>query len=710
VQELNAVTGTATGLIQCENVLAAEVHQTGPNNSDLAFGIRLRINTPPQDSAAWRLQYYGSPDLSGPGDDLEDGDNDRVPSLVEYATGLDPTKPDLSPATMEIEGGNLVHTYFRRKMALNELAITSEWAASPTGMWSTAGFTEQIIADDGTSELVKLALPISGKTSAVFRTQITRPPPPSDGTLQMTAAQLRSGSAGTADAVVITDRQAGLFLYNANSVAFDDNAVVLVAGTKRYERVINLEIQPEWWGAVGDMVADDYQPLQACINYAKLTGYTIRLTKNYRFTQTLSYTRDEQFSAGLKMIGKGLDATILMPSGITGPAIFLDGNSSGTPGYHMNDALLLGFTITNDPISSAITHGIEVRSLQNSTLENLKIKSLPGDGIRVMATTELDTGGCEVMTFNNLYILQCGGWGFIASGTQPYAVPLTVSILDKVFVNSCGEGMYFQGLQMVKIHNCVSVNANTYNLRFGRGTTPCHLVDIDSMELGNNFVGNNVPNAKMLSMEYIQHLRANRVRFINNSTEVAVCGIEFGSQADAYLFDVEINEPWIVQANTNLTNYEWLRFDPIVPARENIRIKLPFFSALLAGKVANSISKVSYYQDEYSHKIVDFADLDAGFVNQSSIAPDLEHKLYRVSSNTTSLNVAIENPVPSAKYPLQKPSHGEEITFIVRNFSGLSSLTFGSAYKVVNGALPPPGSHKVFRFKWDASAGEWYQM
>jgi len=557
----------------------------------------------------------------------------------------------------------------------------------------------------------RLRIPLTTLVAAFLWLAFLSPIASAQSTIkQMTAAELRSGGAGTAAAVILTDKQGGIFLYNAASNVTDDNAMVIVATSRRYERVVKSEIQPEWWGAVGDMVADDYLPLQNCINYAKTSGLTIRLSKSYKFTQTLTYTQNAQFSSGLKMIGNGLDTTFLMPSGITGPAIFIDGNTSGTPGYHMNDTLLRGFTITRDVSSNAITHGIEVRSLQNSTLENLKIKALAGDGIRVMATTPGDTGGCEVMTFKNLYILQCGGWGFIATGTQPEAVPLTVSILDKVFVNTCGEGMYFQGLQMVKIHNCVSVTANNYNLRFGRGTTPCHLVEIDSMELGNNFVGNSVPQAKMLSMEYIQHLRANRVRFINNATEVAVCGIEFGSQADSYLFDVEINEPWIVQASPNLTNYEWLHFDPIVPARENIRIKLPFISAFVAGKMTNDLSKVSYYQDEYSHKIVDFAEQEKAFNNESNITPDFAHKLYRITSNTASLSVTVNNPTANAKYPQQVPKHGELVTFIVRNFAGLTSITFGSAYKVNNGAPPNAGSHKVFTFKWDAGVGEWYQI
>ena len=52
VETLASVSGTATGLINGSNVLAAEVHQGGTNSSDLVFGARLKITEGGTSSAA----------------------------------------------------------------------------------------------------------------------------------------------------------------------------------------------------------------------------------------------------------------------------------------------------------------------------------------------------------------------------------------------------------------------------------------------------------------------------------------------------------------------------------------------------------------------------------------------------------------------------------------------------------------------------------
>lgn len=537
-----------------------------------------------------------------------------------------------------------------------------------------------------------------------------------------TSTALRAGSVGTPDAVILTDKQGYTFRYNpSNTTAADDSAMTIRYGARRYERVTSV-LKPEFWGAAGDMVADDYAPIQKCWNYVKISGLPVVMERSYKFTKQLRYTQNAQFSSGIHVTGGGMYQTQLLPTGITGAAIYIDGNTSGTNGYHMNDVSLKGFSIIGDQNSSAITHGIEVRSLQNSTLENIFIKSMKGDGIRVIATTGSDTGACEVMNFKNLYIQFCAGWGFnvTADPSLAEAVPLTLSTLDHVFVNTCGEGMYFQGTQTIKLIDCVSVNANTYNLRFGRGTTPCHLTEINGMELGNNFNGNSIPTATALSMEYIQQFKADRIRIINNSAEVIKYGIEFGSQPNSYIFGVRITNPWIVNANTNLPNYELFHFGTNTGPVENVTLERPYFSAFESGKVSNNISKFSYYSDLYNNVVTDYKQEEVlhNVTNssQSSITPNYDHKSYLISSNGSSpLNIVINNPAPSTsgalrdKYPNQTPKSGETMIFVIRNFAGLSTITFGSNFKVVSSAIPTVGSHKVFKFRYIASSNEWYQ-
>src|SRR5436190_2232519 len=67
------------------NLLAAEVHQTGVNGSDMVFGARLKINSAPLASDQWRLLNFGSAANSGVGADLADPDGDGITNLMEYA-------------------------------------------------------------------------------------------------------------------------------------------------------------------------------------------------------------------------------------------------------------------------------------------------------------------------------------------------------------------------------------------------------------------------------------------------------------------------------------------------------------------------------------------------------------------------------------------------------------------------------------------------
>jgi hypothetical protein len=46
-EELNAVSGAATGLVNGTNTIAVEVHQTSNTSSDMVFGTRLKISTTP---------------------------------------------------------------------------------------------------------------------------------------------------------------------------------------------------------------------------------------------------------------------------------------------------------------------------------------------------------------------------------------------------------------------------------------------------------------------------------------------------------------------------------------------------------------------------------------------------------------------------------------------------------------------------------------
>lgn len=72
--------------------------------------------------------------------------------------------------------------------------------------------------------------------------------------------QLRAGRADTAQVVFITDqRKTGMFKLNVNSTLSDDSALVIVTHGKRYERVYEGDMKPEWFGAIANDNKDDTQ-------------------------------------------------------------------------------------------------------------------------------------------------------------------------------------------------------------------------------------------------------------------------------------------------------------------------------------------------------------------------------------------------------------------------------------------------------------------
>lgn len=175
VEELNAVTGAAVGLRYGSNVLAAEVHQTGSNGSDMVFGSRLKITASPLASDHWRLLNFGSSANSGNGGDAADPDGDGMSNFVEFALIKDPLRPNSPWGVPSVQGANLALTYSRRKAALTEASFAVVWSATLGGAWSSAGVTEQILSDDGAIQTVLAQVPLSNG-NMFMKVQVTRLP------------------------------------------------------------------------------------------------------------------------------------------------------------------------------------------------------------------------------------------------------------------------------------------------------------------------------------------------------------------------------------------------------------------------------------------------------------------------------------------------------------------------------------------------------
>ena len=124
-------------------------------------------------SEAWRLQYFGSPDNTGAGADLNDADSDGLVNLIEFATGGHPLEFTPPVGTLVKNGATLEFTYTRPAAAAAELSYQLQASITLSGTWTAQLITSQILSDDGITQVVRATAPAgTGKRSV--RLRVTR--------------------------------------------------------------------------------------------------------------------------------------------------------------------------------------------------------------------------------------------------------------------------------------------------------------------------------------------------------------------------------------------------------------------------------------------------------------------------------------------------------------------------------------------------------
>lgn len=120
-----------------------------------------------------------------------------------------------------------------------------------------------------------------------------------------TVAGLRA-SGTSAKTVFISDKgKEGQFYFDITDGSTADNgATCIIVGAKRYKRLDMSIIKPEWWGAKGDSVTNDYAALQAMFNTFKTANF--RLSKPYFIgDNTLTITGTGNETTQMRILGYG---------------------------------------------------------------------------------------------------------------------------------------------------------------------------------------------------------------------------------------------------------------------------------------------------------------------------------------------------------------------------------------------------------------------
>jgi len=169
------VTGTFAGRPQGSVIIVNNndfvISYTGGDGNDITLTALSRAQ-------AWRHRHFGTTANTGTTADDADFDGDGIPNLIEKACNLDPTKGNALPVTTTVKGSSLEYTYTRSVAAVSAGDIfTVEWNDTlGAAGWSSAGVTEEVQSDDGTTQIVKALVPAGSSGHRFMRLKVTPAP------------------------------------------------------------------------------------------------------------------------------------------------------------------------------------------------------------------------------------------------------------------------------------------------------------------------------------------------------------------------------------------------------------------------------------------------------------------------------------------------------------------------------------------------------
>jgi hypothetical protein len=125
-------------------------------------------------TAAWRLQWFGTPYNTGIAADTADPDGDGIVNVLERAFNLNPTVADTNgkPAGV-LNGANFILTY-RKSLAATDLFF-QVMRSFDLIQWSTNGVTDMVVSSDGSTEIHTASVPLSNGRAQFLRLQVTAP-------------------------------------------------------------------------------------------------------------------------------------------------------------------------------------------------------------------------------------------------------------------------------------------------------------------------------------------------------------------------------------------------------------------------------------------------------------------------------------------------------------------------------------------------------
>jgi hypothetical protein len=284
-----------------------------------------------------------------------------------------------------------------------------------------------------------------------------------------TIADLKTLGAGVVPCVMVLgyhasgDGGGGDFYWDASANEQDNAGTIIVPAanppTGRWKRLVDGPLSVKWFGAEGKGMTNDQPAIQAAVFAAE--GRPVFLPAGtYRIDSTITWltSQSDQYAPGMKLIGEGMDKTIIASAFSNGPALKWD--VANTTGLKFTvDSLLQDLQITTcDGTINA--SGIYLVAAWFVRLKNVRIKAMTGKGIEVPLRTDIKPKPSDdpksdyyqvlYLDLSQCWIGESSDWGvYFGAGQSPGGL----SVRHTTIANNAGGGIYCSTGQFEMIGN-----------------------------------------------------------------------------------------------------------------------------------------------------------------------------------------------------------------------------------------------------------------
>lgn len=322
----------------------------------------------------------------------------------------------------------------------------------------------------------------------------------------MTLDEFRNGAGNNSNVVFINDGvKSGVFRFDSTNITSpDDSSMTLIYASKRYVRNEKGYVIPEWFGAKGDGISDDYLPMQKASDWLMKNGggKYLLTSKKYLLSQQLlfrgyftakrdtSLDQTMHFNETPKVIIKSPNKSIIKATASMVSVIKTTFNASvdGAAPFYTNveDVLIDGNHLADIGIIFDWTMHAKVENvsitncdtgIQNAdynTSDTYGVTTIEGCVISANTCIKIFAGDC-IITNNDLYPFQLGIYMAPRSGNT--------KITGNIFNNERGSGIqertgielygvedltgekeirniYIENNEFYAIHHCIKSNGH----------------------------------------------------------------------------------------------------------------------------------------------------------------------------------------------------------------------------------------------------------